>query len=69
MFLFVFSGSDEWRRAERSSLHFLLAAEEGKERLTLTRNYRTSHQNLDQGLGDPGLRHWERCVCVRHKVS
>jgi len=31
MFLFVFSGSDEWRRVERSSLHFLLAAEEGKE--------------------------------------
>lgn len=44
MLLFVFSWSDERRRAERSSLHFLLAAEEGKERLTLTRKLPSSHQ-------------------------
>lgn len=64
MFLFVFWGSDEWRRAARSSLHFLLAAEEGRERLTLTRKWSTSYQKLDQGLGDPSLRYWEWCIYV-----
>lgn len=60
--LFAFCWSDEWKR---SSLHFLLAADERNKETTLTRKLPMSLSMLKPGLWWPWFGTGERRWCVR----